>query len=67
MVARSRATMVTNVRTFIADTSTTAQTWTDAQLTKWLNTGLLWIYEGLEKRVKFATLVADWDGNLGVK
>lgn len=63
MATRSRSTMVTNVRTFIADTSTTAQAFTDAQLTKWINTGLLWMYESVEKRVKSVTLIADWDAN----
>lgn len=59
--------MVTNVRTFIQDTSSTAQAFTDAQLTKWINTGLLWMYEGSEKRIKYVTLVADWDTDTDVK
>lgn len=63
-MARTLTTMTTNVRAFIQDSSTTAQAFTDAQLWKWINTGLLWMYEGSEKRVKTATLVADWD--LGV-
>lgn len=63
MAARTLTTMTTNVRTFIQDTSSTAQAFTDAQLMKWINTGLLWMYEGSEKRVKTATLVASWGAN----
>ena len=62
-MSRTRATMVTNVRAFINDSSTTSQTFSDATLTKWLNTGLLWMYEGPEKRVKSATLRASWTAN----
>ena len=59
-MSRIRSTLVTNVRAFINDSSTTSQTFSDATLTKWLNTGLYWMYESAEKRVKDATLVATW-------
>lgn len=63
MAARTLTTMTTNVRTFIQDTSTTAPALTDAQLMKWINTGLLWMYEGSEKRTKTATLIASLTAN----
>ena len=66
-MSRTRATMVTNVRAFINDSSTTSQTFSDATLTKWLNTGLYWMYESAEKRVKHISLVASWTAGLEIK
>jgi hypothetical protein len=61
MAAPIRSAMVTNVRLYIQDTNTTtAPAFTDAQITTWLNTALLWWYENYEKRIKYVTLVTSW-------
>jgi hypothetical protein len=61
MAAPTRATMVANVRLFIEDkNSTTTPSLTDAEVTTFINTGLLWWYVNNEKRVKTATLVTTW-------
>lgn len=58
----TRATMVSNVRLFVQDTDTTVSTaWTDAQITTFINLAVRWLYENYEKRVKYVTLIADWD------
>jgi hypothetical protein len=61
MAAPILTTMMSNVRLLIADTSTTAPAFTDAQVTTFINLALMWWYENYEKRVKYVTLVADWD------
>ncbi len=64
----TRATMVSNVRLFIQDTDITVSTaFTDAQLTTFINLALRWLYENVEKRIKYVTLVADWDTGVYAK
>jgi hypothetical protein len=68
MAAPIRSAMVTNVRLYIQDTNTTtAPAFTDAQITTWINTALLWWYENYEKRIKYVTLVTAYALNLFVK
>lgn len=65
MAAPTLTTMMSNVRLYIQDTDTTVSaSFTDAQLTTFINAALMWWYENNEKRVKRVTLIADWD--LGV-
>lgn len=63
----TRATMVSNVRLFIKDTSSVGQSFTDAQLTTFINLALRWLYENYEKRIKYATIVADWDASVSTQ
>lgn len=60
--------MQANVRLWIQDTNTTtAPAFTAPQITTFINTALLWWYENNEKRVKYVTLVADWDAAIADK
>ena len=68
MAAPTRATMVSETRLLTQDTDTTVSTAnTDAQITQMLNLALMWLYENDEKRVKYATLIADWDSTVSEK
>jgi hypothetical protein len=59
MAAPTLLAMRNNVRLLIQDTNTTTSpAFTDAQLTTFVNYGLMWWYENNEKRIKYATLVA---------
>ena len=68
MAAPTLTTMMSNVRLLIQDTNTTtAPAFTDAQITTFINRALRWWYENIEKRVKYVTLVADWDAGVDVQ
>lgn len=56
--------MQDELRFFLQDTDTSVGTdFTDAQLRILLNHALLWMYENMEKRVKYATLISSWSAN----
>ena len=68
MAAPTRLTMVSETRLLTQDTDTTvSMANTDAQITQMLNLALMWLYENDEKRVKYATLIADWDSTVTEK
>lgn len=59
MAAPTLTTMMSNVRLLIMDTNTTtAPYYTDAQITTFINLGLMWWYENNEKRIKSVTAIA---------
>ena len=59
MAAPTLTTMMANVRLYIQDLDTTvSSSFTDAQLTTFINSALMWWYENNEKRVKSVVAIA---------